>query len=417
MVFQSPKTSYCSTAGAWCQHVADLRTWLAAITGADTVDPAIEWPYNAYSPTPYAIFSLPVTWFGFTGAMAVYVSLLFCARSIVRRRASVAALCAAGAASFLITDSLLLRMQQPWEGHIMTLMAGLCCPAVAVVAQRLGAHRAGIWLLCAIAVYGAAGAPVAAVLNQWRPVSSWNESYAAQEAAVYPGMIPVLQAIDRLLPSDARVGLLIPGTGHDWELPFFGPDLTRTVIPIKLPLSTGLTIPGAPDFSYAAPFDYLAANLPDNIVGQFFAAHPSMRCVQIWRNFSWSPPAWPFTFFRCVDVTAEEMYEAALGDQYTDYSGELLQLNELARIDPHYKSEQFARGWAEWNLGQRDAAIVDYRAYLQYHPDDAQAQLNLGYSLIRMGRCREAIAPLRKVLQLQPTNAAASQDLAVCKAG
>ncbi len=149
------------------------------------------------------------------------------------------------------------------------------------------------------------------------------------------------------------------------------------------------------------------------MVGAFFAAKPSLRCVQIGRDDDGYGGL--FRFYRCASVTLHDLYLAALSAQSAgDFSGDLIQLDEIARANPDYRDTLFAQGWALWNLGRREAAIAVYRAYLLHHPDKAQAQLNLGYSLIEQGRCGEAIAHLRLVLRLDPGNKFARQDLAVC---
>lgn len=116
-------------------------------------------------------------------------------------------------------------------------------------------------------------------------------------------------------------------------------------------------------------------------------------------------------------LPVEDLYQAALRFQDAGgYADDLVLLNRIARINPDYRQTLFARGWAEWNLGQRNAAITDYQAYLRYHPDDAQGLLNLGYSLVELGRCKEAVSPLQQVLRLEPKNTAARHDLALCGA-
>ncbi len=400
-------------AGDWLyRHVGDLHSWLATITGASHSSPALDWPGWSYSAAVFPHFNELRTWFGFTGGLAVYGALAAALWAALRRRAGIAALCAAGATSFLLLTALLLRWQ-PWQGHLLATLPALCCPVIAVAADWLAACRAGSLVLCAVAMYAAAGGPTAAVLNQQRPLSAWTESYDDQQAAWFTQITPVLTAADRLLPSQARAGVLFPSADNNhWELPFFGPNLTRTLIPIRLPVSAG-SYPGAAPFSYAAPFGYLITQASDDIVAEFFARQPALRCLTLARvSAGWLGP---YVFYRCTGVTRDMLYRAAIGDQNAgDFSDDLVQLDEIARADPTYQQLLFARGWAEWNLGRRADAIADYRAYLRMHPDDAQAQLNLGYSFAVMNRCSEAIGPLRKALELRPSWQAARRDLAVC---
>ncbi len=400
--------------GSWFQGRIDGgRDWLAAVTGANLTSATIEFPGQTYSTASWPGFNMLRTWFGFGGAVTAYLSLIYCGFAVMRRRANVVGLYAAGAASYLLLTALLLRWQ-PWEGRLMTTMVGLGCPLAALMAQRLAAYKAGSVVLCALALYSAAGAPAAAVLNGQRPLSAWNQNYNTQQAATYAEITPMLDTTDRLVPRDAHVGIMM--LGHDdWEFPFFGPDLTRTVVPIKLPISSGGTFPGTQAFSFATSFNYLIAQTPDAILGQFFAAKPSVRCVLLDRVPIYGGS--PYDFFHCAHVTLQDLYAAALQAQANaDFSGDLLQLDEISRAKPDFKDTQFARGWALWNLGQPDAAISAYRSYLRTHPNNVQALLNLSYSLIKQKRCNEAVPPLKKILKIQPTDVAARQDLAVCSA-
>jgi 4-amino-4-deoxy-L-arabinose transferase-like glycosyltransferase len=278
-------------------HLMDLRAWLAATTGADVANARVDWPNNPYFSSPVSYFRESLSWYGFTGALVVYLSLIYTVVSIVRPRARQAALYAAGVTSYLLYTSLLLRWQ-PWEGHLLTTMVSLGCPVAAVVADRLATHRAASWALCLIALYAAAGAPTAAVLNQQRPLSGWGGDYNTRRAAWFQQITPLLNAMDRHVPASAHLGLMLPTSDtNNWEFPFFGRDLRRTVIPIKLPPNVDGSFAGEPTFSYAAPFSYLLTHVPSSIVAEFFASQPALHCGQLWRYSDGY--GGPYTLYRC----------------------------------------------------------------------------------------------------------------------
>ncbi len=396
----------------WFNHYfSDLRVWLAEVTGAGA-DVPIEFEYTTYTSAPFSSFVDGVTWFGLCGALAVGVTLGYSARLLFRHRFGVTALCAAGAVSSLFFTTLFL-VWQPWESRFLITMAALCCPVAALAAQRLSGHRVGSWALCLVAIYASIGAPTAAVQNLNRPLSSWNADYNTLLAGFYPWMAPVLNAVDTLVPDHATVGIMVSANRIGWEFPFFGKDLTRTLIPIKLPASSGGTFPGSPAFSYEGSFTYLITDESDSIVAALFAAKPALHCVSLARLADGYSGF--YQFFKCANITLEDLYQGALrAQQAGDFAADLTLLDQVSHINPNYKDTQFAKGWALWNTGHPTAAIATYRAYLTRHPNNAQAQLNLGYSLAKLGRCDEAVGPLRKVLAMQPKSAPARQDLAVC---
>jgi Flp pilus assembly protein TadD len=115
----------------------------------------------------------------------------------------------------------------------------------------------------------------------------------------------------------------------------------------------------------------------------------------------------------CGDL--DDAYAAALrANEMGNYAATLTLATEIAAAHPDLGNVLFLKAWAQWNLGQREQAVATYRLYLKGHPTDVQAQFNLGYGLIKMGKCSEAVAPLKKVLSLQPSNQAARTDLSVC---
>jgi len=97
-----------------------------------------------------------------------------------------------------------------------------------------------------------------------------------------------------------------------------------------------------------------------------------------------------------------DAYAAALHEQNSgNFAVALAFAQKIATAHPTYSNILFVEAWAQWNVGQHEQAIATYRAYLKLHPSNAQAQLNLGVALITLGRCGQAIPPLRTVLKLR----------------
>ncbi len=65
----------------------------------------------------------------------------------------------------------------------------------------------------------------------------------------------------------------------------------------------------------------------------------------------------------------------------------------------------FARGNAQWQAGERAAAVASYEAALALRPDHADARNNLGNALLELGRAAEAVAHYRTALVLRPRHA------------
>jgi len=63
--------------------------------------------------------------------------------------------------------------------------------------------------------------------------------------------------------------------------------------------------------------------------------------------------------------------------------------------------------------GNIEAAIPEYRAYLEHHPENVQARSNLGAALSRAGRYEEAIAEYTQALKRDPANTAIQLNLAL----
>jgi tetratricopeptide (TPR) repeat protein len=108
-------------------------------------------------------------------------------------------------------------------------------------------------------------------------------------------------------------------------------------------------------------------------------------------------------------------YQAALDAQRVgDYAGSLAYLRAIEQIDAGYYETLFAKGFALWQLNRPDAAVEAYRAFLARQPAHVQAQFNLGYTLMTMGRYAEAIPPFEQALRLKPNYNEAHLHLATC---
>ncbi|HEY3762677.1 MAG TPA: tetratricopeptide repeat protein [Verrucomicrobiae bacterium] len=66
----------------------------------------------------------------------------------------------------------------------------------------------------------------------------------------------------------------------------------------------------------------------------------------------------------------------------------------------------------QYEQGMTNAAIIQYRIAAKMKPDDVQSRINLGIALLGLGRTTNAISEFEKVLQLDPDNAMALNDLA-----
>jgi hypothetical protein len=71
-----------------------------------------------------------------------------------------------------------------------------------------------------------------------KPPGVWNDGRAAAQAIRWPELRPVLEAVQVRVPAHARLGVDL--ASHDWEYPWWGPSLGRTLVWLPQQPSAGL---------------------------------------------------------------------------------------------------------------------------------------------------------------------------------
>jgi hypothetical protein len=66
----------------------------------------------------------------------------------------------------------------------------------------------------------------------------WNQTRAEVQSLRWPELRPVLEAVQRRVPAHARLGVALAPL--DWEYPFWGPRLGRTLVWLPQEATTGL---------------------------------------------------------------------------------------------------------------------------------------------------------------------------------
>ena len=91
---------------------------------------------------------------------------------------------------------------------------------------------------------------------------------------------------------------------------------------------------------------------------------------------------------------------------------------EALKKDPHRPSLHNNLGNIHVKEGQLDSAVKEYLAALRYGPEfnepklnQVPLRLNLGLCYQRQGKIKEAARQWRKVLEIDPANAAAKKQL------
>jgi tetratricopeptide (TPR) repeat protein len=84
-------------------------------------------------------------------------------------------------------------------------------------------------------------------------------------------------------------------------------------------------------------------------------------------------------------------------------------------IVPRYAEARAVLAHARFGQERWSDAAREYRAYLNARPEDVQALLNLGVSLVATGQLAEALPAFRRAVQVDPSNANARRLLALAE--
>jgi Flp pilus assembly protein TadD len=88
-------------------------------------------------------------------------------------------------------------------------------------------------------------------------------------------------------------------------------------------------------------------------------------------------------------------------------------LSKAAELEPGEGGPHYALASVYMSLGRYDAAVVEYRKLTQVNPSSAAHLNGLARALLRSGQPGAALAALRKADQLSPGNAAVHTDMAI----
>ena len=133
-------------------------------------------------------------------------------------------------------------------------------------------------------------------------------------------------------------------------------------------------------------------------------------CTQTmyWRN---SESLWTHTL-ACTsdnDVAHNDLGYALFQKGRMDEA--ILHFQTALRIKPDYALACYNLGNALLQKGRRDEAMIRFQAALQINPDYAEAHDNLGNLLLQNGRVDEAMVHYQKALQIKPDSAEAHNNL------
>ncbi|MEP6978208.1 MAG: glycosyltransferase 87 family protein [Thermoleophilia bacterium] len=167
-----------------------------------------------------------IAWFGPLGFLLLLpVVAVFLVGGLLRRSTAAAA---ATASALPIVAVLLADVYRdgPWYGRYLLAAVAICAPLFAAVYRfsRLSALVAAVGTLTlglthafnAAKPTGLDGGPVV-----------WGLSRARVQSLEIPGFDRVITAVDRTVPSDARLGTIM--WEHDWDYPFYGERLERRI--------------------------------------------------------------------------------------------------------------------------------------------------------------------------------------------
>ncbi len=151
--------------------------------------------------------------------------------TVVAPRVRPEARAVAGAALLVIVLSWIFTEQNPWVGRLLMTAIALGAPLLAFLYERS-------WMRT-LAIVGAVVSLVPSLLTSVsKPILTppntptiLAHDRLSQQTRQRPEVAPAVRALDRVVPSDATIGLV--RGGDSWDYVFFGPDRARRVVPMS----------------------------------------------------------------------------------------------------------------------------------------------------------------------------------------
>jgi len=209
---------------------------------------------------------------------------------IVTRKTGLPWMLAAGVTSFLLCSSYLLRWS-PWEGRLFIMAVALGSPLLGLLAERVS-HRVSVRLLVQlVALYAVISGLGAATGSAAKPVAAWGVRRAVMQTLTRPEMGPIVERVNRSVPMHGRLAVFLQI--DDWDYPFFGPHLDRSIEPLVLSTKTR-----AGTMIHTDVQDVLT-HQPENAVALLFRQQHIAGCRTVWTIGANDAPA-PWKLFRCT---------------------------------------------------------------------------------------------------------------------
>jgi hypothetical protein len=206
----------------------------------------------------------------------------------------------------------------PWRGRYFVMAATVCAPFLAIFYKIDSKFVLLHWavVLMAILVMGNT-----VVFNEAKPLTGpaavWKLDRIGRQSINRPQIEPMLRMVDRLIPPEATVGIIIGG--DDWDYPIFGEKFSRTVVPIHpRPQKVDLQWLAEQDIDFLLLKDSSGAHLlrvPDNLytIGKVNEWHNEWYVLYRGdAHFSnWDP--WPRKQLLSIDKVPHEMPLLTIG--------------------------------------------------------------------------------------------------------
>ena len=197
--------------------------WSVGLAGFEGLDLPAEPPWPNTTPNE------DISYFGPLGILLVLpLSLLFVIAGAMKRTTRLRVVLALALPVFVL-ELALVYQYNPFVGRFLLIPVSLTMP----LAAWLRPYR----LLCAaLATTGIVTLAVGLSLNHSKPtgvdgtIPAWQLARWEAQSVTRAEMRDALQWIERHLPSDARVGVLL--AADDWDYPLYGPGLARTLVPL-----------------------------------------------------------------------------------------------------------------------------------------------------------------------------------------